>query len=124
MKFSFKNNLFVMAAADGDINRPLQCKGCDLRNMYDSGLGQDIEIDICNNFSISSNSAYDGDNKVFLNNAFDNSKNSFGSLNFNGTTIRLVNTTEDLKVKPLKVDGNYLRPGQALQQSLLSMLEV
>ena len=112
MKFSFKNNLFVMAAADGDINRPLQCKGCDLRNMYDSGLGQDVEIDICNNFSISSNSAYDGDNKIFLNNAFNNSKNSFAALNYNGTTIRLVNTAEDLIVKPLKVDGNYPRPGQ------------
>lgn len=110
--FSCKNNLFVMAAADADAKRNVQCYGNDLRDMYDSGLGQDIQVDICNNYSISSRPALDGDNKIFTSNAFNNTKNSFGVLNYNGSTIRLVNSKDDLIVKALKVDGEYLRPAQ------------
>ena len=112
LHFSCRNNLFVMTAKDDDTARPLQCRANDLRTAYETGLGQDIEVDIRNNFFMSSRPEYDVADKIFNNNQFGNSKNSFGAINYNGDDIRLVNTTDDLKVLPVKVGDNYLRPAE------------
>ncbi|MDE6066434.1 MAG: hypothetical protein K2G27_06390 [Duncaniella sp.] len=116
--FVFKNNLFVLTVADDDTDRPIDFRGVDIRNAWETGLGEDISVDICNNYSISSRPAKDGDNKIFSGNAFNNSSNSFapGNMNYNGTTRRLVNSEEDLIVKSVMVDGEYLRPSQLFNQ--------
>lgn len=116
-RITFKNNLICLTK-DADDNRPLRFCGIDIRNIEGQG---NIEFDICNNYSASSEEDHRVDNGIITNSRY-RFTGQYGPAQWwsdgaDNSKIFGANSLEDLSIKvgatPLKATDIFVDPNPA-----------